>query len=232
MKESDLSLPVTNYLEQNGYKVQCEVLSTDIVAVKEEEIIAIELKKSFNATLLIQAVERQKFADSVYLAIPKPRNLRKMKNHKGMCYLLKRLGLGLIFVTFLKTKTRIDVIIHPADYEPRKSPYKKKAIIREISERSGNYNKGGITRKKVMTAYKEKVLQIACYLYKNGPMKPKELKALGTDAKTYSMLYKDYYGWFEKESKGIYKLHPNGEKALNDYKEVAKVFYEEMKDTE
>jgi hypothetical protein len=228
LKESDLSQPVTSYLEENGYSVQCEVHNTDIVAQKDDEILAIELKKSFNATLLIQAVERQKFADSVYVAIPRPNNLRRSKNFKGMCHLLKRLGLGLILVSFLKTKTRIDVLIHPSDYEPRKSNYKKKAILREVAERSGSYNKGGITRKKIITAYKEKVIQIACYLEKFGPLSPKDLKKMGCPEKTGSMLYKDFYGWFERVEKGVYKLHENGAKALKEHAEVAQFFFQNI----
>ena len=79
MNESDLYQPINEYLIKNCYSVNSEVLHCDIIARKNEEVIAIELKKNFNATLLIQAVERQKFADSVYIAILKPKRKGNLK---------------------------------------------------------------------------------------------------------------------------------------------------------
>lgn len=125
MNESDLFQPIKNYLLKNNYTVNSEVLHCDIIAQKNNEVIAIELKKNFNATLLIQAVDRQKFADSVYVAIIKQKNIRKFKNWRGMCHLLKRLGVGLILVSFLKTKEKVEIVIHPSNYVFRKTKKKK-----------------------------------------------------------------------------------------------------------
>ncbi|NOR44433.1 MAG: hypothetical protein GQ534_02515 [Candidatus Delongbacteria bacterium] len=227
MQESDLYYPIHHYLVDNGYTVNSEVQHTDIIAQKDDDLIAIELKKTFNATVLIQAVERQKFADSVYIAIVRPKKRSQMKNWKGMCRLMKRLELGLILVSFLKTKARIDIIFHPAEYTPRKSNKKKTSILREIENRSGNYNIGGVTRKKIITAYRENVIFIAVCLNKFSQLSPKQLRELGTGEKTGSILNKDFYGWFEKVEKGIYKLHSNGVDALEKYAEVADV-YEKM----
>ena len=80
MKETDLYYPIHHYLVDNGYTVNSEVQYTDIIAQKDDDMIAIELKKTFNATVLIQAVERQKFADSVYIAIVRPKKRSQMKN--------------------------------------------------------------------------------------------------------------------------------------------------------
>ncbi len=230
MNESDLFQPINEYLVKNGYSVNSEVLHCDIIAQKNEEVIAIELKKNFNATLLIQAVERQKFADSVYIAILKPKRKGNLKNWKGMCHLLKRLEIGLILVSFLKTKARIDIVLHPADNLKKKSNKKRRAILREIDNRSGNYNKGGITRKKIVTAYRENAIFIACCLHKYGELSPKKLRELGTGNKTSSILQKDHYGWFERISKGVYKLHTNGAEALKKYAEIADVYYKMLND--
>ncbi|MDA3885448.1 MAG: DUF2161 family putative PD-(D/E)XK-type phosphodiesterase, partial [Candidatus Delongbacteria bacterium] len=180
MQETDLYYPIHHYLVDNGYTVNSEVQHTDIIAQKDDEIIAIELKKSFNATLLIQAVQRQKFADSVYIAIVKPTKRSQTRNWKGMCHLLKRLEIGLILVSFLKTKARIDILFHPTDREFRKSTKKRMSIIREIDNRSGSYNIGGTTRKKIITAYRENAIFIAVCLNKFGELSPKKLRDLGT----------------------------------------------------
>lgn len=229
MNESDLFKPINEYLIKNGYSVNSEVIHCDIIAQKNNEIISIELKKNFNATLLIQAVDRQKFADSVYIAIIKPKNRRKYINWKGMCHLLKRLGIGLILVSFLKTKARIDIIFHPSDNIIRKSKKKRKAILREIDNRSGNYNKGGISRKKIVTAYREKSIFIACCLCKFGELSPKKLRDIGTGDKTTTILINNFYGWFEKVKRGVYKLHDNGVEALKKYSEIANIYYNELK---
>ena len=228
MKESDLYQPINIYLEKNGYIVNSEVKNCDIVAQKNDELVVIELKKNFNATLLIQATERQKYADSVYVAIIKPKTLGNGQNWKGMFHLLKRLELGLILVTFLKTKARVEIAFHPAENKIKKNKKKRKAILREIENRSGNYNTGGVTGQKIITAYRENAIFIACCLKKYGDLSPKKLRELGTGDKTTTILSKDHYGWFERKSRGIYTLHSNGIDALDNYKEIAKFYYDSL----
>ena len=228
MKETDLSQPVVDFLVKNGYEVNTEVKNCDIIARKDEDIIAIELKIRFNATLLIQAVERQKFADSVYIAILRPENRHRMKNWRGMVSLLKRLGIGLILVSILKTRDRVDVLFHPDSRKIRKSPRKRNAIIRELDKRTGNYNTAGSSRRKIITAYRENAIFIACCLKKFGELSPRELRALGTGEKTSSILQKDHFGWFERVERGIYRLHENGLKALHNYQEITKIYIEKL----
>ncbi len=49
MKESDLYIPLKQFLEAQGYKVKGEVGQCDVLAVRgEEEPIIIELKLSLN----------------------------------------------------------------------------------------------------------------------------------------------------------------------------------------
>ena len=70
MLESDLYQPVKDYLEKHGYTVRGEVKHCDMVAIKGDELIVVELKTGANMTLLVQATERQSISDSVYVAIP------------------------------------------------------------------------------------------------------------------------------------------------------------------
>jgi hypothetical protein len=43
--ETDLSKPLQTYLAAQGYTVRCEVKHCDIVAVKDDVLIVIELKR-------------------------------------------------------------------------------------------------------------------------------------------------------------------------------------------
>ena len=70
--ETDLYKPIQNYFIQRGYEVYGEVKNCDVTAVKGEEIIIVELKRSFNLGLLMQAVQRQKVSELVYVAVPRP----------------------------------------------------------------------------------------------------------------------------------------------------------------
>ena len=73
IKESDLYQPIKDYLDSLGYDTKGEVKNCDITAIKDDELVVVELKKGFTIELLYQAIERQKIADSVYVAIPFPK---------------------------------------------------------------------------------------------------------------------------------------------------------------
>lgn len=220
IRESDLFKPVRDYLIRQGYSVKGEVLHCDITAVKDDELVVVELKKSLNMTLLIQAVNRQKFADSVYVAVARNNNRSIPKNFRGACHLLKRLELGLILVSFLKTKTNVEIIFHPSDYRKRKSHKARRSIIREISGRTDNFNVGGVTGRPIITAYRESAIHIACALMIKGELSPANLRTLGTSKKTQRILSDNHYGWFERIKRGVYRLHPHGKKALELFSDL------------
>ena len=71
--ESSLYQPIYDYLTQQGYMVRGEVKDCDIVAIKGEELIIIELKKSLSVELLGQAADRQRITSGVYIAFTSPR---------------------------------------------------------------------------------------------------------------------------------------------------------------
>lgn len=228
LMETDLYQPIYDYLTAQGYSVYSEVKNCDITAVKGEELVIIELKTSFNATLLMQATKRQRASDSVYVAIPLPKGGTRSKNWSEMCHLLKRLELGLITVCFKNPEPMVEVMFHPMPIERKKSKNMRRTILREISGRHYDLNEGGSTRKKLMTAYRENAVHIACCFERFGPMSAAGLRKLGTAHKTLSILSKNFYGWFEKVEKGIYTLHPDGRLALQNYPELVSHYNAEI----
>jgi len=223
--ESDLYNPICEYLLQNGYSVQGEVKDCDITAIKDNELIIIELKKGFTIDLIFQAIKRQKSADGVYVAIPRPKNGYKSRRWKETVGLVRRLDLGLIVVAFTKAKPIVEVAVHPSEFVPQKSKSNKRiAIIKEHNARTGNHNKGGVTRTKLMSAYREMAIHIAVIIDAKGELTPKALKELGASEKAGSILSKNYYKWFEKTESKCYRLSETGLIALAEYTELVEYY--------
>lgn len=234
--ETDLFYPVRDFLINKGYIVHSEVKHCDIAAVKGNELLVVELKSSFNATLLIQAAKRQRVANIVYIAIPMPKTGIFSRHWKDLCHLVRRLELGLITVSFLKSGPKVEAIFDPKPFNreqsQRLSRKKRGAIISEISGRHGDFNVGGSTRLKLMTAYKENAIQILCYLHKYGQLAIGQLKELGTGPKTGAILQKNFYGWFERVAKGVYQVTSKGRQSLTDHPELVTYYLEELNKSE
>jgi hypothetical protein len=218
VQESDLYRPVKDYLEEHGYSVRGEVKHCDIVATKNDEIIVVELKLSINLTLLVQATERQGITDSVYVAIPRPRKFGRQ--WKGVKRVLKRLELGLLVVTQRPLGSKVVKHFDPAPGIRRKNPKRRRAVIQEIADRSGDYNIGGINRQKLVTAYRENAILIACWLKHLGPTSPKILRERGTGEKTTQILSKNHYGWFQRVERGVYAVTDPGAYEAAAYKDI------------
>jgi hypothetical protein len=231
--ESDLWKPVSDFFINLGYSVRSEVKDCDITAIKDEELIVVELKKNLSVELLSQAVKRQRAADLVYIAVPKPKRLLGNAKWKDICHLIRRLELGLILVSLKGKQGIVEVPIHPVPFDREKSRNlsrkKRESIIKEANSRYMDANIGGTTGKKLVTAYRENAIFIACCLERFGPLSPKKLRELGTDAKkTTSILSENHYGWFEKVDRGIYAITEEGKKALAEYSELAKYYLEKI----
>ncbi len=219
-RETDLYGPVRDYLIARGYTVRSEVLGCDIAATRGDDLIIVELKRALTVSLLLQATQRQRAADSVYVAIPKPpyRNQRARWRHAQ--HLLKRLELGLILVSFATAVPTVEIAFHPQPFAPRRDKKRRRAIIQEIAGRSGEYNEGGSSRRKIVTAYRETAIFIACCLDRYGPQEPQQLRDLGAGPKTLSILSRNVYGWFERVERGVYTLKPAGREALREYDDL------------
>ncbi|MCT4542622.1 MAG: DUF2161 family putative PD-(D/E)XK-type phosphodiesterase [Vallitalea sp.] len=229
IKEVDLYKPIHNYFTELGYKVNSEVNSFDVTAIKDNNLIIIELKKSLNMKLLIQGVKGQRLTDMVYIAIQRPKKTFS-KEWKDKLHLIRRLELGLIFVSFKGDKSLVQIVCHPKPFKRKQSKKlstkKKNKLIQEIDGRHIDYNIGGSNKTKLMTAYKENALQIACYLYKYGNLSPKELRKLGTGDKTGSILNNNFYNWFIKIERGVYRISEKGVQAIEQYNELSKYYLE------
>ena len=201
--ESDLYAPVKALLEGQGYSVKGEVRGCDVVAVRGgEPPLIVELKRAFGMALVLQGVRRLALSDAVYLAVGAwPKNLRDVKK------LCRHLGVGLMIVV----KERVDILLDPVPYRPRKNTRRVGRMLGEHARRVGDPNRGGSSsRVPLMTAYRQEALRCAGLLAKNGPMKVAALKLAAEAPKAAAILSQDHYGWFERVERGIYGLTPKG----------------------
>lgn len=226
--EKDIYDPIRDFFIDKGFEVRGEVNHCDVCALKDDQLIVIELKKNLSVELLVQATKRQKLADLVYIAIPKPKRLKGSSKWFDLCHLLRRLELGLIFVTVKKGKSLVEIAVHPEPFDRLKSiqanKRERQKLIEEFKGRCADFNSGGSTREKLMTAYRENALYIACCLNMFGPSSAAKLKKYGCDdKKTYSILYSNHYGWFRKIDKGIYELTDIGRESLKQFEKMVEI---------
>lgn len=226
--ETDLYEPVATYFTNLGYEVKAEVNDCDLVALKNDALIIVELKLNLNITLLIQAAERLKLTDKVYIAIVEPKGSRRRKKWRDQLHLLRRLELGFILVSFRGKRKQVEVVHEPKQFNKKQSQarnkQKKLKVIEEFKARESNLNVGGSYQTKLMTAYKEQAIHIALCLKENGQQSAKMLQEKGTSKKTYAILYDNYYGWFKRVARGTYDLTEKGLKELDAYPEVVKLY--------
>ena len=226
-RETDLYPPVRDFLTRLGFTVRGEVADCDVTAVRGDELVVVELKRSVTVPLLAQAVRRQRAAESVYVAVPRPRGRSAGRTLRDLRVLLRRLELGLLLVSFPEGRRdggTAEAVLHPMEPVLRRDRKKRRAILREIDGRSGDFNPGGSSRRKLLTAYREEAIRIACCLDAFGPLSPKRLRELGTGVKTSSILRRNVYGWFRRIEKGLYGLDPAGRSALDEYPEVSEPY--------
>jgi hypothetical protein len=208
--ESDLYAPVKALLEGQGYSVKGEIRGCDVVGVRgKEPPVIVELKRVFGLGLVLQGVNRLALSDTVYLAVGAwPKNLRDVQR------LCRRLGLGLMIVT----GDRVDLLLDPAPYAPRKNKRKVGRLLGEHARRVGDPTRGGsTTRAPRMTAYRQAALRCAALLAQNGPMKVASVRVAGAAINAGAILRDDVYGWFERVDRGIYAITPKGRQGLEQF---------------
>lgn len=215
--ETELYEPIRDFLQRRGYRVEGEVRGCDVVARKGEELLVIELKRQFSVQLLTQAVERQEYADAVYVALPVSSATAYPPNYRNLRRLLKRLELGLLLVRFLKRSVRVEVAFHPEEQPRRRRRKERAAIIREVEGRRVEGARGGSATRaggERLTAYKQAAIHLALLLREHGPASPGELRKLGGADRAQAILSRNYYGWFERIDRGVYALAPEGAESL------------------
>jgi hypothetical protein len=215
MQERDLYLPIKHYLENLGYSVKAEVKNVDIVAVKDEKVIVIEMKTAITLKLLYQGCDRQRMFDNVYLAVPNPGyKVVRSKAFKEKTHILHRLRLGLILVDTIKNK--VEVLLDPQEYVRKTNKRKQKLLMDEFTLRSTSINIGGVNKQKIMTSYKEQAIEIAKALIVS-PLSTKEIRTITNIPKVTNILYDNYYHWFSHISRGVYGLTEKGRKEISKY---------------
>ena len=189
----------------------------------------VELKKAFNLKLVYQALERQSLTSEVFVAIPRPKKGQREKAWKDMLRLLKRLELGLLTVALDSPLKTVDVVLEPSDSMIRKNRRKKEQVQKELETRQIESNVGGMTRRKVMTAFREKSIHLACLLEKEGQVSTAYLRERGMED-SISLLSKNFYRWFQRVEKGVYTLSEEGKRALEneDYAKAVAFYRNKM----
>jgi hypothetical protein len=227
-RETELYPPVRDFLVSRGYTVRGEVNHCDVAAIRPgagggEELVVVELKKGLTIELLVQGTKRQREADLVYLAIPRPARFWFNRKWRDLMHLLRRLELGLMLVdpaapTDAGRHPSVEVVLDPAPFDRARSQSARKnhraGLLKEIKGRSRDANAGGSTGVKLMTAYRERSLAIARALAAKPDQSPAELRSDPADKKTALILRNNVYGWFVRLDRGRYGLAPAGNAAL------------------
>ncbi|TYP71249.1 DUF2161 family putative PD-(D/E)XK-type phosphodiesterase [Paenibacillus methanolicus] len=224
--ETELYPPVKRYFESQGYDVKSEVMHCDLVAIHPAsgETVIVEMKKTFNLALLLQGIERLRLTDRVILAVERNRKKSGAHNQRfgDLAELCRMLGIGLMTITFFKTKAPvIEMLCEPGDTPIRGRRRRRESrLLTEFRERSGDYNTGGSTKRKLVTAYREKALRIAWALQLHGDLQPRRAAELTEVVRAREILHKDYYGWFERVERGVYRLKESGAQAVAEHADI------------
>ncbi len=207
MPETALYAPVKALLESQGYEVKGEVRGCDLVAVRgDEPPVIVELKRTFGLGVVYQALDRFAMTDAVYVAVGAwPAQEAEARR------LCRRLGLGLIVVT----GQHADVVVDPVPYQPRRDRKRTTRLLGEHRRRVGDPTTGGSTRQPIMTAYRQAAIRIARALAEaGGEARVRDVRAAAEAPNAGPILRDDVYGWFERVDRGVYRLTPKGQAAL------------------
>lgn len=227
-KEEDLYDPLRKWLVNNNYEVQAEVQACDVVAIRDEEMTIIELKKSFNLQLVYQCMERQKIGKYVYAAIAAPSKSKiKKKNLKNAEALLRKLGIGLILISLYSTSSLVEVRLEAKASTSRKNARKTKRVLNELEKRTGEYNVGG-KQGKIVSAYRESAIHIYCLLQKEIEASAAQLVKMGAPKNTSNILRDNHYGWFHKIARARYTFDVDMAEIRKDYADVVDFFMNEI----
>ena len=151
-RETSLYVPVKRFLESLGFDVKGEICGCDLVALRGDEppvVVIGELKLAFNLELVLQGVNRTASQISSQAAVRT--SVRAGREHdprvRKLCRLL---GFGLLGVS---ATGRVDVLVEPLPWRPRRDPKRRSRLINEHKRRLGDPALGGMTKSPIMTAY-------------------------------------------------------------------------------
>lgn len=213
MSEAELYGPIKRFLEAQGYAVKGEIGDCDIVAVRGDEgPVVVELKAQLNLALVLQAIDRIRVSDAVYIAfrIGKRHSASWRSREKLVTSLLRRLGLGLLTVS---TRGTVVAVLDPAPYRPRPDVPRRRRLLKEFAERVGDPEVGGSATRERLTAYRQDALRCAGALAA-GPLKVSVIRDRTGVERAGPILRDNHYGWFTRVQPGHYDLTPDGHAGL------------------
>ena len=214
MAKVDLYGPIKQFLESQGYAVKGEIGACDIVAVRGDEgPVVVELKERLNLALLLQAVDRLRVSDAVYVAfrIGKGHSASWRSRRKQVTSLLRRLGLGLLTVS---ASGSVVAVLDPAPYRPRLDTGRRTRLLREFAERVGDPETGGSTSRQRLTAYRQDAVRCARELTNERVLKVSVIRERAEVSRAGPILRDNHYGWFERVKTGHYELSPSGKRDM------------------
>ncbi len=218
MPEADLYLPIKQFLEAQGYEVKGEVGACDVVALRgDEEPVVVELKERLTLTLVLQAVDRLRVSDAVYVAfrIGKGHSAAWRTSRKRVMALARRLGLGLLTVS---ARGKVVPVLDPGPYRPRPDKRRRRRLLKEFSERIGDPTIGGSSSSPRLTAYRQDAIRCARALEGAGVLELKTLREQTGVERAGPILRDNHYGWFARKKRGHYELTPRGREELESWR--------------
>lgn len=128
VREVELLGPVVNHFETRGFRAVPEVAvagrRADIVAVREDTLLAVELKVSAWPRALRQAMAYQVWAPEAYVALPFARAMRAVRHRHRFA----AEGIGLLAVLDGEVRTFV-----PAAPSPRLFPALSDLVRRQLT---------------------------------------------------------------------------------------------------
>ena len=210
--ETNLYQPIKDFLHQLGFEAKGEVCGCDVVALNNDEPVALiicELKLSFSLELILQAVDRSTACDEIWIAVQAKKTGRGRESDPRAKKLCRYLGFGLLRVD---PSNSVEVIVKPQPWKPRRDTKLRSRILEEYNKRQGDPSVGGSTRKPIMTAYRQQAILCARTI-DQGVTKLSELKKTTPDAA--KILQRNVYGWFNRRERGHYVLSDSGKLAIH-----------------
>jgi len=210
--ETNLYQPIKDFLLQLGFEAKGEVCGCDVVALNNDEPVALiicELKLSFSLELILQAVDRSTACDEIWIAVQAKKTGRGRESDPRAKKLCRYLGFGLLRVD---PSNSVEVIVKPQPWKPRRDTKLRSRILEEYNKRQGDPSVGGSTRKPIMTAYRQQAI-LCAQTIDQGVTKLSELKKTAPDAA--KILQRNVYGWFNRRERGHYVLSDSGKLAIH-----------------
>jgi hypothetical protein len=220
MSEVELYGPIKQFLEAQGYAVKGEIGACDVVAVRGDEgPVVVELKERLSLALVLQAVERLRVSDAVYVAFRtgEGQSASWRSRTKQVTSLLRRLGLGLLTVS---ERGKVVPVLDPGPYRPKADRPRRERLLREFAERVGDPESGGSASHPRLTAYRQDALRCARILAHMGVLKLSDVRERTGVSRAGSIMRDNHYGWFQRVRTGFYDLSEQGHREMVHWAEA------------